>query len=342
MLWGAHVFVAAFALVALYTGHGPPLARVGLFAAVVFSTVCVSTAGHTASHRGMSERGFVNELVLHLSYPLLLGLSARYWMWSHVRVHHPAPNHVGIDRDCDLRPMFALNEEHVAERSPLGRRWAAAQGFLLPILLPLNGFGIQIQGVRALGRELSTSDRCGRSFLDAALLLAHVGLFVALPCLVLSPATVLTVYALRTSIVGIALFAILAPGHYPADAACVDRGATSLDFARRQVVTTIDFRTGAVGRMLCNGLEYQIEHHLFPTIHHRHLPEVARRVEAFCGRVGLPYRTLSWSRAIWESYLVFFRPKPVIDLRAPRSVSTTPPSPAETSVVDGLPHTEGA
>lgn len=343
MLWGLHLLVAFGAMGALYAGPTSALARIALFAAVVFSTVSVSTVGHTASHRGMSERGLVNELVLHASYPLLLGLSVRYWMWSHVRVHHPAPNHVGIDRDCDLRPFFALNEEHVAAGSPRSRRWRAVQGFFLPLVLPLNGFGIQIQGLRALGRELASSNRSARAYVDAALLLAHVVLFVGLPCLVFPASTVLTVYALRTSIVGMALFAILAPGHYPAEAACVDESATTLDFARRQVATTIDFRTGTVGRMLCNGLEFQIEHHLFPTIHHRHLPEVARRVEAFCARVGLPYRTLSWSSAIWKSYLVFFRPKPVIDLASTLPPCVPPPASSPDALgVDSLPHTEGA
>ena len=60
---------------------------------------------------------------------------------------------------------------------------------------------------------------------------------------------------------------------------------------------------------MCAGVEYQIEHHLFPTISHVYYPEVSRLVAEFCRRHGYPYRSVSWARGIWESFLTFARPK---------------------------------
>ena len=66
-----------------------------------------------------------------------------------------------------------------------------------------------------------------------------------------------------------------------------------------------------MGRLYCAGVEYQIEHHLFPGMSPTHYPHIAPMVEAFCRRHGYPYRTLGWGEALWKSYLTFWRLKPV-------------------------------
>ncbi|WP_205633863.1 fatty acid desaturase family protein [Labilithrix luteola] len=308
--WGAHVVVALVALLVVCIARAWAV-RAGALVVTTFSFLCLATIGHTASHGGLSKRSVVNDVVLYFTYPFLLGLSARYWMKSHVIIHHPAPNRVGVDRDCDLRPIFALNEEHAHASSSIGRAYRRVQGLLLPILLPFNGFGIQVQAWRALLGELFADGLKPRAVLDLACLFAHVVVFVVMPCLWLGPEKALLIHAARISIIGMALFAVLAPGHYPAQAACVGPAIDGEDFAFRQAIATVNFRTGFIGRMMCNGLEFQLEHHLFPTISHLHLPAVSVHVREFCERVGLPHRTLSWPRAIWESYRVFFVAKVV-------------------------------
>jgi fatty acid desaturase len=328
-MWIAHVGVGLSAFVVLLTARDAWLLRAVAFAIGTFSLLCAATIGHTASHGALARPRAINQLVLYVTYPLLLGMSARYWVKSHVVIHHPTPNRVGVDRDCDLRPFFALNEVHVDSRWSVVRSYRRLQGFLLPLLLPLNGFGIQLQSWRALLRELRERPRL-RAVADAGCLAAHLTLFVIVPSLWLGPAVVLPIHALRVAVLGIALFAILAPGHYPEEAACLGPGVDADDFALKQVVTTVNFRTGPLGRLLCNGLEYQIEHHLFPAISHVHLPNVSPLVRDFCARTGLPYRTLSWPHAIWESYRVFFSPKRVhqsvaalgLPAREPPTVST--------------------
>ena len=83
------------------------------------------------------------------------------------------------------------------------------------------------------------------------------------------------------------------------------------NFLLLQTATTINFRGGPIGRLLCGGVDYQIEHHLFPTISPRHYRQMSRHVKAFCDRHGYPYRSESWGRAIWQSVMTFRRPKPI-------------------------------
>lgn len=330
-VWGAHAIIGCSAIAMLLASTSWWMRGV-TFAVATFTFLCMSTIGHTASHSGLSKRGWVNHFVLYVTYPFFLGLSARYWVKSHVVIHHPAPNRIGVDRDCDLRPFFALNEEHVGDSAFVGA-YRRIQGYVLPVLLPFNGFGIQIQGWRSLLQELAEVRRGKRpspkALLDLGCLFAHYAVFVVLPVIVFGPATALAIYALRISLLGILLFAVLAPGHYPEEAACIGAGWDREDFALRQLATTVNFRTGFVGRMICNGLEFQIEHHLFPTISHAHLPEVSVLVREFCEREGLPYRTMSWPRAIWESYRVFFVPKAVLaDAAAFRPAAPSVPEPS--------------
>jgi fatty acid desaturase len=303
----------------------------------------------------VSEHRIVNQLVLFVTYPLILMLSATYWHRSHVQIHHPAPNVVDVDDDCDLRPLFALNEQHAASRVPNVLHRVASR--ILPFLLPLNGFSMHMQCWQHVVGELRKPKRERQPFLfaDLACMTLHLVLWLAVPMIWFSPGKVLGVYALRVGIMGFGLFAILAPGHFPAEARCLDKSLRGTNFYVRQTFASLNFRTSWLGRFLCSGLEYQIEHHLFPGIPHVHYRKVSPHVRAFCEQHGLPHRTLGWGEGIWKSYLVFLRPKPVLDHIATQStelpsevgievgVDLTPSSsslPAASSCPPGVGHRE--
>lgn len=80
-----------------------------------------------------------------------------------------------------------------------------------------------------------------------------------------------------------------------------------------------------IGRFLCAGLDYQIEHHLFPGISHVYYPEISRIVKAYCETHGYRYRTLGWGEAVMKSLGVFYRPKRVESLRATSRAPAGPP-----------------
>ena len=130
--------------------------------------------------------------------------------------------------------------------------------------------------------------------------------------------SVLLFYLLRIGLMGYPMFAVLAPGHFPAEAVCLEKVDMVEDnFAFRQAATSLNFRTGFIGRLLCSGLEYQIEHHMFPSLSHVYYPKVAVLMEEFCRENGYPYHTLGWGEAIWKSLRVFRAPKDVLpDLSA--------------------------
>jgi fatty acid desaturase len=83
------------------------------------------------------------------------------------------------------------------------------------------------------------------------------------------------------------------------------------DYLLLQTTTTVNYRSGRLGRFFCCGADYQIEHHLFPGIAHTWYPRISPLLREFCAENGYPYRTLGWWEGIRKSLAVFVRPKPV-------------------------------
>lgn len=306
----------AFAVLALTADSF--LMRAGAaFASAVFS-LAVGTNTHSASHNAAARKRGTNEALTFFGYPLFLGLSATWWWHKHVAVHHPAPNVVGIDGDADLAPWFAITAEDARDGGPVRRfYYRRLQWLLFPVILGITGFRMQMFGWQYIVSTLRASgvsggsDRTRKARIDLACVVVHYALWFGVPLLFFPASDVIGVYATRVVLIGYGMFAVLGPGHFPLDAAAVAGEHHKGDYILLQTASTVNFRTGFVGRMVCGGLEYQIEHHLFPDISHPHYPAAAPHIEQFCRAHGYPYRSYSWTRAVWEALRVFRSPKPV-------------------------------
>ena len=142
-------------------------------------------------------------------------------------------------------------------------------------------------------------------------MLGHT-LWIAVPLLFCPAAEVALFLLLRTTLNGVAMFVSFAPTHLPAEAALLAPEARGEDFIWLQTSTAVNFRAGQFGALFLSGLQYQIEHHLFPEVSHVHYPALSHRVKDFCERHGYPYRTMGWAEAVAKTVRVFFRPKPVL------------------------------
>jgi linoleoyl-CoA desaturase len=286
-------------------------------AALLISTcgcLGMSTVAHTSSHNATAESQWVNRFLTYFGFAFFFGVSASYWWNKHIVVHHPVPNLLGEDDDIDLAPFFAITQgpDTGADGRPR-RLFYRLQWLVVPIALALNEFNIQRSGWVFLVKRLRDPKRRHRGhWLDLGVLISHWAVWVVLPMLVFPPLSVLGFYALRMALMGYAMFIGFAPAHFPAEAAAAHGQEKSADFLLRQTATTVNFRTGRFGALLCGGVEYQIEHHLFPSISPCHYRELSKIVESFCRQHGYPYRTLGWGEATWKSLVVFYRPKPVL------------------------------
>lgn len=309
-----HVAIAMAGIAIFMTWHYPAVRALGILVSS-FGCMGVGTNTHTSTHYGTSNKRWVNQALSYFGYPMFLGLSATYWWHKHVALHHPSPNVVGVDEDSDLLPWFAFTMDEVrASRGVRRFYYEHLQFWLFPLALAVNTFSIQVGGWKYLIEMLFDSKRRRAAhWIDLGALIMHYVMWIGIPLLFWPVPAVIGFYVVRNIALGYAMYAILAPGHFPAEAQrSTDEVRHSTDFFVVQTAGTVSFRTGWLGRFLCSGLDYQIEHHLFPNISHVHYRAVSMEVQKFCAEQGLPYRSYSWPVALWKSWEVLRFPQQVI------------------------------
>ena len=309
-----HVAAALVGIAIFMSCHNPALKVLGLLISA-FGCMGVGTNTHTSTHYATSGQRWVNEALSYFGYPMFLGLSATYWWHKHVVLHHPAPNVVGVDSDADLLPWFAITADEVRASSGLRRfYYDRLQFWLFPFALALNCFSIQMAGwTYLIGMLRHSKGRKSAHWIDLGAMVMHYVIWIGVPLLLWPLAAVAVFYILRSILLGYAMYAILAPGHFPAEAQrTTAQVRNDADFFAAQTAGTVSFRTGWLGRFLCSGLEYQVEHHLFPNISHVYYPQVSVVVQAFCAERGLSYRSYSWALALWKSWEVLRFPQQVV------------------------------
>lgn len=275
-MFGLGVLVAVGIAGFLWLGQSWWQLAVAAYFAVVFAQL--GFLGHDAGHQQLfASRGW-NDAVGVVVSNLGVGLSFGWWVDKHNR-HHRHPN--DLDRDPDVqRNVLAWSDAQADSQRGLLRFIAAHQAtFFFPLLL-FEAWNLHFGSVRTL------LVRTRGWLLEVSLLLAHTVGCLTLLLLVLSPLRALAFVAIQQSLLGIYLGCSFAPNH---------KGMPNLDdasapdFLRRQVLTSRDVSGGRLVATVFGGLNYQIEHHLFPSMPSRNLRRCQPLVKRFCAARGIPY-----------------------------------------------------
>ncbi len=235
---------------------------------------------HDAGHRQVFTTRHRNDLLGRVVGTLLVGLSYGWWIDKHTR-HHAHPNQIGSDPDI-VDGAVAFTPAGAAARKSRAGRWLARHqaALFFPMLLG-EGVALRVASIAAVWRRPPGRTRR----IESLLLAAHVAGYLAVVFLVLPPLPAIGFVALHQGLFGLYMGCAFAPNHkgmpqFGEDAA-TDRGADS-DFLRRQVLTARNVRGGRPTELLLGGLNYQIEHHLFPSMPSANLRHARPLVRAFC------------------------------------------------------------
>src|SRR5699024_2880003 len=128
--------------------------------------------------------------------------------------------------------------------------------------------------------------RSERRALELALLTLRIGGLLAAVFLVLSPGLAFAFLGVQLAVFGFYMGCSFAPNHKGMPIVPKDM---SIDFLRRQVLMSRNIRGGVFMDVLFGGLNYQIEHHLFPGMPRIALRQVAPIVREFCAARGVKY-----------------------------------------------------
>ena len=259
--------------------------------------------GHDAAHRQMFRSAAWNEWTARVLAGVFAGLSYGWWRDKHNR-HHAAPNQEGKDPDV-AAGVIAFTASAAAARSGFTRWVLLRQGWLFFPLLTLEGLNLHLASVRTLLRPGSVRHQR----IEAALVLARLVAFVVVLLLVLPLGKASAFLGLELACFGLCLGASFAPNHKGMP--IVPPGGRP-DFLSRQVLMSRNVRGGPVVDFAMGGLNYQIEHHLFPSMARPNLRRAQPVVRAYCERLGVDYTEVG----LVESWVIVVRHLNAVGLRA--------------------------
>ncbi|MYS23109.1 Fatty acid desaturase [Streptomyces sp. DvalAA-14] len=269
---------AVWAAVALIGGGGSWWV-LALAAPAAVLSARTAFIGHDAGHRQIAAGARANRVLGLLHGNLLLGMGAGWWTDKHNR-HHAHPNHVGKDPDVEVGALVWTRAQATRRRGFAAFLTRYQAWLFFPMLL-LEGLALKVASFQDL-RRLSGRDRA----VEGGLLVAHVAGYTALLLGVLPPGQAIAFAAVHHALFGLHLGCSFAPNHK--GMAMPEEGAR-WGHLRRQVLTSRNVRGNPLTDFFLGGLNYQIEHHLVPSLPRPHLRLVQPLVRAHCRRLGVPY-----------------------------------------------------
>ncbi len=209
----------------------------------------------------------------------LIGLSFGWWVPKH-NAHHAYPNQVNRDPDLGVS-MDTRSGDDAGRHSRLSDCLARRQTQLFVPLMLLRSTGLYVLGARDLLRR-----RDRGAFGEWLLLAGHVTLYLTAVFLVLPLPEAVAFIAVHQAVFSLYLGCSFAPNHKGMP--IIEEDA-KMGFARRQIITARNVTGGRCTGFVLGGLNYQIEHHLFPTMPRPNLARARDLVRAFCLESNLGY-----------------------------------------------------
>lgn len=241
---------------------------------------------------------YTNNRTLHylLQIPILaIGVEPGIWRIEHNILHHTYPNVEGIDQDIHPRFVFRFTEHQK-------RRWYHAYqhiyatfiyGLLIIEWMTVKDF-IKVIKYHRMGffkSRWETFFRAGIILLKK-LLFYFIFLYLPLKLLPIDPLLVFSMFLTMLVVAGIFMTIVFQLAHVVSDCETESNVENLADknWHVYQLETTCDFaHENKLVSYLIGGLNYQIEHHLFPGICHVHYPEISIIVKQTAREFGIPY-----------------------------------------------------
>ena len=244
--------------------------------------------GHEASHRQILESGPANDRIGRILSTFVVGISYSWWMNKHNR-HHANPNKVGSDPDVEVDTVSFL-EEDAAKRTGFLRWLTQRQGYLFFPLLLLEGINLH----RLSLHDLVTRKGVKGRWLELTMITARFSLYLGVIFWVLPLGMAFAFLGVQLAVFGLYMGASFAPNHKGMP--IVPR-EVKLDFLAKQVRTSRNVTGGWWATALMGGLNFQIEHHLFPSMPRTQLRKARLLVMEHCRTLDVPYTETSLLRS---------------------------------------------
>ena len=246
---------------------------------LAFASTQVALLSHDVGHRQGYRGGKTNLIARVVFGNVLLGVSHSWWNVKHNQ-HHATPNHVDLDPDIQF-PMIVFREDQIASRPAYLRPMIAIQAFLFVFLLPLQAINMKHASVQHL-----RTNQAKHPWVQLFFMAVHHTLYIWLCLSVGGWPLAIGFFAIHQAVFGLYNSSVFASNHKGMP---LTDDNTRMDFVREQVLTSRNIKGHPLTDFWYGGLNYQIEHHLFPTMPRNQLAKAQVLVEKFCNERNISY-----------------------------------------------------
>lgn len=260
---------------------------------------------HDACHGAYSTKSWVNDL---MGYSLnIMGGNAFIWKQKHNIIHHTYTNVDGVDDDIAKSPIM---------RQANTQKWVPAHKIQYIYVFGVYAISslawvFLMDFQKYLSRTIYTTKMWGVDAKEQAIFwiskLYYLVVFMLLPMYFVGVVPWLIGFLTMHVTMGLTLALVFQLAHVVEGAhfeVAYDDKTIENDWAIHQVLTTANFAPrNLLVRWFVGGLNYQIEHHLFPKVSHVHYPEISQIVKDTCQEYNIPYNEFQTTRKALVSHL---------------------------------------
>lgn len=265
---------------------------------------------HDGAHGSYSKYTWLNEIMAHsLNF---MGGAVYLWKQKHNVIHHNYTNIEGVDDDIDIRPLIRTNANQPKK---------AIHKFQHLYFLPLYTFTSiwwiffrdflkyftgKIASVTYPKMDVK------QHFIFWISKIIHIGFFIGLPMYIVGVVPTIIGYIFMLMIQGLILAIVFQMAHVVDETTfpMPEENSNVIDntVVMHQLETTANFSMNSkIVSWFTGGLNYQIEHHLFPKISHIHYPELSKIVKNLCSKYGVNYIEFPTFYSVFRSHFLHLK-----------------------------------
>jgi linoleoyl-CoA desaturase len=298
---------AAFALYVALVFYTPP-ALISIVLCVILG-IDLALIGfnvmHEGGHQSFSKYAWLNKVSAY--FLNILGGNQYYWKIKHNQNHHTYTNIEGMDSDIDVKPLMRLHEGQ--PRHPYHRFQHIYWFFLYGISYLAWVFYEDFQKYFS-GRISANSERKKIARSEHIVFwvskIVYVLAYIVIPIAFVGWLWWAVGFLIITFVCGLAISIVFQLAHVVGVTSfhSAEGGVSKTEWAVHQLASTCNFGTSSKSlHWLLGGLNFQIEHHLFPRVSHIHYPAISVFVREACQQSGIVYHEYSTMMAAIISHI---------------------------------------
>ncbi len=291
----AVIFVVGFLLVYVHLVFFTPTPWLAIVECILLGGL-TAAIGFNIMHDGMHGSFSRYKWVNHVAGLSLNFLGANNFMWKnkHNIIHHTYTNIEGIDDDIEAKPLLRLCETQKYYKIHRFQHWYFWLAYSLLYIWWVFFTDYKKYFLGRIGSTKLPPMSFGDHVSFWGFKLFHAFVFMAVPIYTLGFSTWLIGFLVYGMFAGFVLSIVFQLAHTVEETtfprADVATNKMEDEWAVHQLKTTANFATrNKLISWLVGGLNFQVEHHLFPRISHVHYPEISKIIKNACNEFDVPY-----------------------------------------------------